>query len=389
MLQPTTDTCPPTIEILELVLPDWINIDSIRKSPLPFALWTLGDQCLLHHWLDYATNRGVEKVRVYAADRPAEVRHLLEESTIWPIATETIPIFSTDEAPATATLVDHLPGHPACAPPEGGWDLLDRIATMEMQWLDQLHKDPMGDLLCIGSSCRIHPEAKLTPPYFIGDDVLIGPGCEIGPYAVISKGALLAGANQVTRSHISPHSYLGPVTALEDCLLVGSTLFNRRNRARIDRIEPHIASDLSSSSPLVPLKDRWLALKLYLMSKPCGSPLETFHTFDGLDLPGDPALGLHVRRAWLPLVWKGKLQLFGVLPRSRRQFEGLTPEWQNIISHATIGVFSYADCQDCHSADDPDESLHAVYQAALPPGTLRSAIAEFARNLKPADLSES
>ncbi|MBK1882426.1 hypothetical protein JIN85_08370 [Luteolibacter pohnpeiensis] len=332
----------------------------------------------------------MEKVRVYVADRPAEVRQLLERSTIWPLATETISISSNEDAPTTATLVDHLPGHPLPSLPENGWDLLDRAAEMEKLWLDQLHADSMGDLLCIGSSCRIHPEAKLIPPYFIGDDVLIGPDCEIGPYAVISQGALLAGANQITRSHVSPHSYLGPVTALEDCLLVGSTLFNRRNRARIDRIEAHIASDLSGTHPVVPLKDRLLALKLYLTSRSSqGSSPETFHTFDGLDLRGNPGHGLQVRRSWLPLVWKGKMQLFGVLPRSREQFESLSPDWQNIISHATVGVFSYADCQGCHSPDEPDEALHAVYQAALPPATLRSAIIDFTRNLKPADLSPS
>ena len=65
---------------LDLVLPDWCGLDTVRRSPLPFALWTIGDQCLLHHWLDHAVNQGVSTVHVFAADRPAAVRQMLAES---------------------------------------------------------------------------------------------------------------------------------------------------------------------------------------------------------------------------------------------------------------------------------------------------------------------
>ena len=98
-------------------------------------------------------------------------------------------------------------------------------------------------------------------------------------------------------------------------------------------------------------------------------------------MPGDPHAGLSNRRAWLPLVWQGKLQLYGILPRTTEQFEMLNQDWQNLIRHAPIGVFTYADCQGCHSPDHPEEALHAVYQASLPPATLNSAIAQFSRTL--------
>jgi len=60
-----------------------------------------------------------------------------------------------------------------------------------------------------------------------------------------------------------------------------------------------------------------------------------------------------------------------------------------VIRHSPIGVFSYADSQGCHTPADPDEAIHAVYQASLPPDTLTAAIASFTRKLKPADLARA
>ena len=136
--------------------------------------------------------------------------------------------------------------------------------------------------------------------------------------------------------------------------------------------------------PHVPLRDRLQALLLFLRlggGSASASASAGFETFDGQRLPGDPHAGLSNRRAWLPLVWQGKLQLYGILPRTTEQFERLNQDWQNLIRHAPIGVFTYADCQGCHSPDHPEEALHAVYQASLPPATLNSAIAQFSRTL--------
>ena len=226
-----------------------------------------------------------------------------------------------------------------------------------------------------GFSCKIHPEATLIPPYFIGDNVFIGPG------------SVIAGANLVTHSHLAAHSYVGPVTALENCLLEGGVLFNLKHQVRLDQIEAHIVSTLEKSTTVVPLKDRMRALALWLRSRSCGPSSQSFVTFDGRTLPGDPAAGLANRVAWLPLVWQGKLPLYGVLPRTTEQLATLSADWQSVLRHAPIGVFSYADCQGCHSPDDPEEAVHAVYQATLPDSTLSAAMAKFTRSLNAATLT--
>jgi hypothetical protein len=377
-------------EPLDLILPDWGTLDDVLRSPLPFALWTIGDQCLLHHWLDHAVNIGAPEVRVHAADRPAAVRQLLVESTLWPVEIRFHSLAGGETGPPNARMVDWLPGidPQAPPPPANGWDLLDRAATMEHAWLDRLAADADFELLSIGSSCRIHPDAKLLPPYSIGDHVLIGPGCQIGPHAVIGSGSVISGANLITKAHLSPHSYLGPVTALEGVRLEHGTLVSLKNRTRLDDIEPHLVASLKKSTPAVPFRERIEALRLYLRLRSSTRPTGNFETFDGLLLAGDPSSGgLQNRVAWLPLVWQGKLRLYGVLPRTKAQLETLEPDWQGALRHAPQGVFSYADCLGCHSPDHPEEALHAIYQTSLPAETLLPRIAAFTRSLRPGDLS--
>lgn len=376
-------------ETLDLVLPDWGALDTVLRSPLPFALWTIGDQCLLHHWLDHAVNQEITTVRIFAIDRPSAVRRVLDESTLWPITTGLTVISSVSEAPEGSILVGWLPGEEALAPPATGWDLIDRAAAIEKLWLQKLGADPDFKLYSVGFSCRIHPDATLIPPYFIGDHVLIGPNCEIGPNAVIGTGSVISGANRVSDSHLSPHSFLGPVTALENCRLESGTLLNLKHQARIDDIEPHLLSSLEKSNNTVPFSDRLKALVLYWKLGAPGPSAKSFETFDGRTLPGDPDAGLTNRAAWLPLVWKGRIPLYGVLPRSQKQFDALSPDWQNVIRHTPVGVFSYADSQGVHSTSHSDEAGHAVYQASLPPETLIASLRKFTRNLKSADLIPS
>ncbi len=374
-------------DLLELVLPDWGSMDTERRSSVPFALWTIGDQCLLHHWLDYAVNQGASTVRVFAADRPGSVRRVLKDSSLWPIKTEFRAIASTSDAPPSAVSADWLPGEVSPPAPTTGWELIHRAAAMEKAWLDRMAGEPDCDLVSIGFSCRIHPEANLVPPYFIGDNVFIGPGCQVGPYAVIGQGSVVSGANLISNSHLAPHSFVGPVTALENCILENGTLLNLKHQARLDQIEPHLLASLEGTSPSVPLRDRLLALWLFLRLGGSRGSTASFTTFDGRTLPGDPDDGLLNRLSWLPLVWQGKLPLYGILPRSRKQFEALDPEWQNVIRHSPIGVFSYADSQGSHSAADPEECVHALYQASLPPETLIDSIVAFTRRLKSSDLA--
>ncbi|BCU79581.1 hypothetical protein [Luteolibacter sp. LG18] len=381
MTPPSTTSGP-----LDLFLPDWAALDTVRRHPLPFALWEIGDQSLLCHWFDHAVNAGHASVRIHVIDRPADIRRAVKEATLWPLPLEVVTLGSGATPPAQAVVVDTLPGSRAeRRTPADGWELLDLAAALEKEWLDQLRADPAGDLLCIGRSCRIHPDAILYPPYFIGDDVFIGPGCEIGPHAAIGSGSMLSGANVVVRSQIAAHSFLGPMTALDDCHLDGNLLLNRRNRARLDLVEQHLGASLRPADRRNQpgWSERRLARKLARRFDGEVRPTGTFHLHNGRTLPGRGPADFSTRIQWLDEVSSGNMRLFGVLPRTREQLDRLPLEWRSALEHAPVGVFSYADCHGCHSPDHPDEALHAVYQATLDDEVLAPILRNFLETLQP------
>lgn len=374
---------------LDIVLPDWGHLDAVRASPLPFALWTVGDQCLLYHWLDHAVNLGRESIRLFTADRPAEIRSAMQAATLWPLDWEVLPITGAQAAPADALLALGLPEEGRLkSVPSDGWELLDYLATLEKRWLASFHHDPIGELLTVGTRCRIHPETKITQPCFIGDYVLIAPGCEIGPNAVIGSGSVLSGDNRVVDSHLAAHSFLGPHTQLDNALLDGGVIYDRRNRVRLDRLEAHLTHNLEEEIRTKPTaRERLIALGMMLKFGSRCSYEGTFETHNGMVLRGRPDGDLHQRLSWLPQVLRGKMRLMGVLPRTAQQLAEIDAEQRALIANAPVGVFSYADCQGCHQSSDFEEMLHAAYQAALPPGQLDPIIHTYLRELTKSDFA--
>jgi carbonic anhydrase/acetyltransferase-like protein (isoleucine patch superfamily) len=378
-------------ETLDLAIPNLAELDLVFRHPDPFVLWPIGDQSLLCHWLDYAVNQGATRVRFYAADRPHRIREALKHAQLWPLDTEVISLGAGEAAPEDAITIHGLPDQNASRTPENGWDLLKWRAELETIWLGELHQDPMGELLSIGSNCKIHPDCQLHPPYFIGDDVFIGPGCEVGPHAVISQGAILAGANRVLNSHVMPRTFLGAVTELDGCLIDGGKLFNLRHQVRLDHLESHLGASLSKPShqEAPSLRERILAFRLQWKFRAFMTASKgTRHLHDGRMIPdGDPR-DFSTRLNWLKLVITGKMRLFGVLPRSREEMESIDPTWRSALEHATVGVFSYADCHGCHSPLSEEEVIHAVYQAEHPAEEMETMILEYVRQItSPADFS--
>ncbi len=96
--------------MLSLLAPNFAEIDTLWRNPLPFALWPVGPQSLLAHWMDEAVRLGMDEVKIYASDRPAEIRRHLEGGAYWSCKVEVIPLMEDAAAPAEAVRVDHLPG---------------------------------------------------------------------------------------------------------------------------------------------------------------------------------------------------------------------------------------------------------------------------------------
>ena len=381
---------------LTLVAPDWQRLDDVLESPLPFVLWTVGAQPLLHHWLDHTVDEGYARVRLLVSDRPAEVRQAMEDAKLWPVPWEVVPT-STTEVPEQDSedivYLDHLPGHaPPAEAPTDGWSLLRYWFSLRESWFASIDADHMEAFrtLAVGRFCSIHPSAELRMPVWIDDYVQIGPGCVVGPNVNVGRGAVLEGPSQITNSVITDHTYLSGHTELRDGYLDGGRLLNLRLGARVTNLDRIVADHLKREDIRRPsMVERLSSSVLYAAFSVAdrvlpgrSSKVDSWQSFDGLAMTEEEEGPLwRRRRTWLLHVLQGRMRLVGVLPRTAEQFAQLSPDWQDLIRNAPLGVLSYADLHGSHSAADELESVHAVYQASAPSAEIRNTVRENAWRL--------
>lgn len=356
-------------KVWRLGLPDWSALDSLWRRDLPFALWTVGEQSLLFHWLDAAVDHGMEKVVLTVVDRPLAVRQHIADALLWPIQIEVRSAAALDSSSLDA-LVDCLPGVPPPATaPVDAWSLIEYWFELEQAWLIRFTQETasFGDFAAIGRHCMIAPEVTLLPPYWIGDFVSIGPGCVVGPHAVVSNGSVLAGGNRIERAHVGSYTYLGPHTDLLDAVMQGNELTNLKRRAHVKQLESFVAAGLKPTAVTAPkpsLRDRWLALRLYLNWTRFGfSSDSTFTDCQGHDRPVLADSSIHARRPWLKEVVLGRMLLFGIAPRPSAAIVELPQEWQSLLRQAPVGALSYADVMGEDEIGSEAEVLHALFQA--------------------------
>jgi len=359
-------------EVWKLALPDWAELDSVWRSPLPFALWSVGEQPLLYHWLDAAVDQETARVIPYVADRPDEVRKAMEAAKLWPIEWEikSVPRIDPnqcDEIVNRLPRAEHIPG----ALPQTGWELIKYWRQLERDWLVRFTKETesLGMMAAIGKHCEIDPSAKLVQPFWIGDFVSIGPGCTVGPDVVIEDGSVLAGGNQLSDAHVGKHTYLGPETDLSSALMFRNQLINLRYEARVDNLESFFAdnvggpADQRSLAQKTDWKERiyamWLLLRWWRFRE---KPVGVISGIDGHEWPMPAGPNPKDRAVWLQEVLQGKMKLFGVTPRTEADLATLPKEWQDILRDAPVGAFSYADVVGIHQVGTEEEAMHCIYQ---------------------------
>ncbi|MGF1511594.1 MAG: hypothetical protein ACFB9M_19030 [Myxococcota bacterium] len=366
-----------------LVLPDWAHLDTIRRSSLPFALWQVGPQPLLHHWLDEAVDQGVKEVHIQCSDRPGEVRKVMESAHLWPIhwTLEAVP---QTEPTEKAAFVDRLPGQePYDGPPTDGWALLDRWFELRRGWFDRApHHVPHFERLALGRFTQIHPTAEIRMPVWFEDFVQVGPHSIVGPYVSLGEGAVLDGPSQVENAVITNQTILAGYTELKDAILDGGRLIHLRHRAQIPKLDILISDSLRRRNAEPSAAERATAALLYGLSEVAarmrGSATPAkLRSFDGLELEEESQGPLWIRRRrWLKEVARGKMRLWGVLPRTEEQLTALPEEWRQILSLAPRGVFSYSDLHGAHQADTDLEPIHAVFQATASREAMREVFKE-------------
>jgi hypothetical protein len=374
----------------KLVAPDWAALDTVWHQDAPFVLWPVGNQALLAHWMDEAVRRDVEVIELYIADRPAEIRAWLDEGAYWSRRVRLIPIRTEAMAPPDATRTDHLPGQTPPPSPGTAAALPAYWFELQRQWLAQRPKEavtvdcrhPSGGW--VGPRAKIHPTARLIPPFWIGARARIGRGCVVGPNALVSEGAILDRNVTVREGCVLPQTYLGRNTRLVHCAAAGSVLLDFRRSCRADITEPFIMGPVSDRTIRPGVVSRIMALLLWLLL----APLAGLFSRGGVEQRtvrgvGGEMIDLHTGRKgplWLrrvPWLWQvaaGRLCWIGVLPRQAEDLEHIPHEVSRALLKAPTGVFSLADVYGCHEPRDPEEWIHAAFQTSVTDGNTTSAV---------------
>ncbi|RME72498.1 MAG: hypothetical protein D6781_02145 [Verrucomicrobia bacterium] len=363
---------------INLGLPDWAELDTVAGRIEPPALWPVGTQPLLAHWMDYARRHGADQIRIYCADRPHLVRDWLEGGAFWSCRVEVIPA-PLHRFPPDIEWVDRVPGEKPIEPPADGAGLVRWWFERNMAWL--LSRDTHALLLderhpsggWVGPRARIHKSANLTPPFWIGADTEVGPAAAVGPGAVIGPRSVIEAKSEIRQSVVLPETIIGRHVGLDHMIVDGNIVIHAERGCRVEIPDTFIVAPTAGRRRRVSWKERLLALALWgpgmllALGRPEG-PVRTVVTPRGhIDLRERLSGPLLARRAsWLPHVIAGRLSLAGPLPRPESAFAVLPADAANLLRTIPPGVFSIADVHGCHCLEAEEESTHALFAAARP-----------------------
>ncbi len=362
--------------------PDWSEIDTVWKNPLPFILWPVSGKPLLAHWLDEAMRQEVAAITIYVTDRPHLVRAWINRGDYWSNPIQ-VRIGTPMDFDHTTHLMDSFPGSEATEPVLDGHGLIEhwfRIHLHEIRQRKQSHLQIDREIspdVWVGPGAHIDPSAHLLPPVWIGRRAKVGPQCRIGPNAFVSTRAVLDEDVEVIDAIICQDTYIGRHTRLEQSIAKGGLLLNWKLKAAANILDHFVMADLACSKNRAGIAERFLALLLWL---PCALTARFMNrgltptyrnVTDGSGLlqrlkiwPRGPIL---IRRAeWLRAVASGRLRMVGILPRTISDWDALPAETRALLESVPSGVLALSDLYGRHDPSDPFEWIHAAYQAGAP-----------------------
>lgn len=371
-----------------LELPDWAELDTLWRSSLPFGLWPVCEKPLLAYWLDEAVRVGVESVGVLARDRPHLVRAWLEEGNLWSRAFEvwtTMPAEGWSGEGVEVKKVVGLPGMEISELPRTGQELMLHWYRLQGEALARRRKSPIHldrevqPGVWVGPGAVIAADTRLQGPSWIGAYARVGNGVKLGPGAFVGPGAYVDDDVEIEESVVCADTYVGKHTSLRGMVAQGGVLLDLRRGTAVEIVDRFVLSSLREDEAVAAIWERvvaWvlrpvLELVADWVNGGCGIEQKEYRIGRSTKVVLATRLTgpLFLRRAgWLREVAAGRMRFVGVLPRTEEDWARLPAEARAVLEKAAVGVFSLADLYGVHTAAEPDEWMHAVYQAASPDG---------------------
>lgn len=367
-----------------LIAPDWASLDTIWRSPRPFILWPVCEKPLLSYWLDEAVRAGVGSVSIETVDRPHLVRQWLDQRDLWSRSIEVHSEPGGSEG-KDCFFLDGLPGTEVPAPMGSAKDLMKHWYQLHVQALDRRssgmvhldHESRPG--VWFGPGAKAAPDAVFTPPCWVGSHARIGPGGRLGPHAFVGPGVFLDEDVEVKESIVCAETYVGSHTTLNRMVAQGGLLMDLERGVGVEVVDSFVLASVGGPVSAPSWGERLLAALaavpmegLARLVNHGATPSETTALLgrsQSLKLRTYARGPLCLRRAaWLRHVADGKMRLVGVLPRSEDDWKNLSPDSRSALEHAPVGVFALSDLYCCHSPQEPDEWIHAAFQAGAANG---------------------
>lgn len=363
-----------------LVAPDWASRDQVWKNPLPFVLWPVCGKPVLAYWLDEAVRLEAASITIFARDRPHLIRAWLDRGEYW---SKKIGVIPSDPPPgAVVHTMSGLPGSEEAQLPEelvARWAALHRRALTVRESGALLIDREISPGVWAGPGAAIDSTAVLQAPCWIGPRARVGARCRLGPNVFVARRAVLDDDVEAEDAVVCEDTYIGRHTQLEMCAAQGGLLLNWKLGTAVNILDDFILADLGPGTLRPSPAERLLALLLWA---PCVVAAALWNLRAGpareslVRLPHGPvtlrtrsAGPLILRRAsWLGEIVRGRLRFIGILPRSDAAWSTLPPETRSLLERSPAGLLSLADLHGCHHPSEPDEWMHAAYQAGAPDG---------------------
>ncbi len=368
-----------------------------RKTPL--ALVPVLGPSVLAHWLTALADEGVKEVTVLASDRPDQVRAAIGRGERWGLKIEVRaePVeISVGEAQkqfpiGKIILADRLPALPDAPLFEsyGGF-----FAALKL-WLPLAgtHRVGVREVapgIWAGLRCKVDPEAKLSAPCWLGENVWVRGGARVGPDAFIEDAAMVDSDAEISAGWIGPRTYVGALTQVQNSFAWADGLLNHVTGSFAEIVDAFLLGDLQGEHGFVrssPWFGQLAALAALVLTSPilifawlknggaknlfskkravvptAVAGTKSLREMDYAELNGFRGKW----RRW-PQLWSiahGDFTWVGNRPLTRAQATQLETEFEQLWLAAPVGLFSLADTfageEDFGDAARAHSSFYAV-----------------------------
>jgi hypothetical protein len=367
----------------------------------PLAATPLLGRTLIEYWIAALAAKGTKQIIVLAADRPHDVRSVIEDGTRWGVDVELIGQtheLTVEEARSKygaancsdVIVMDYLPGLPNLPLFESyaGWFAALQAFLPRAQTPDRIGTRQIRPGVWVGLHAQISPNAQLLAPCWIGECAIVGDGAVVGPNAIVEDRAIIEHGARIADSVIGPETFVGQLISVENSLANGSMLVNWQNDSCVEVPDAFFLCSLrnrnfSGTTPGLP--GRMIAAGAMLITAPAAMVIMLLSF-----IRGDPAITLrlgvrphrssrHGRhqtfiyyeltagRNWLrrwPQFWsvvRGDFRWVGNRPLRPAEAMNLSNDFERLWLAAPIGLVSLADAHGCIDMLSDETIAHSSY----------------------------